>query len=193
MTARHRSSGQRTGRHRSPYVPNPRVPIRACRHDPRRTPIIRIRCDGKTEMHTRSGHADFLPAAGRVVTVENTAVVLLPEMIRLPGAAGHEVRVVAPVRCRVRKIVHQHAAITSRPGSSAIGGLDDTGGRYRDMDMIRIARIDQDGMNAGFEHAVIDARRRAMPTVFRRRIAGPSSHRRRINRLRDSRGSTAVG
>ncbi len=117
-------------------------------------------------MHANIRHADFPPVLRTIITVKYTTVVLLPEMVRLPRAASHKMGVMAPLCFRIRQIVHQHTAITPSPrGLAAIGCLDHTGRRYRNMYMIRIARINNDGMNARFEHAVINTRRRAAPAV----------------------------
>ena len=81
-------------------------------------------------------------------------------------------RIVSPLRFRVRHVIIQHAAIASRPGSTAIGGFQHACGGYRDIEVIRIARVNDDGMDARLEHAIINARRRTEPAVLAGRLAG---------------------
>ncbi len=99
-------------------------------------------------------------------------MVLLPEMIRLRRAGGDEMRIVPPLGFRIRQIVVGHPAIAAFPGLAAVGGLQHPGGGHRDVHMLRIARVDDDRMNAGFEHTIIDTRRRTAPAVLAGRLAG---------------------
>ena len=134
--------------------------------------VPRIGRDRKAEMHAGLRYADLAPVLRAVIAVEHTAVILLPEVIRLPGAGRHEMRIVAPLRLRVRAVVIRHAAAAALPGAAAVGGLDHPGRGYGNMDMIRVARVDDDRMDARLEHAIVDTRRRTHPAVLTGRIAG---------------------
>ena len=123
-------------------------------------------------MHTGIRLADLFPALRSIITVENTAMILLPQMVRLARATGDKMRIVSPLGLGVRQIVHQHAAITARPGLTAIGRFHNTSRGYRNMDMIRVLWIHHDGMDAWFEHPIIYACRRAGPMILTRRVTG---------------------
>ena len=112
--------------------------------------IFRMCGDGKAE-DGGLDVGDFGPTGGAVGGTEDAVVMLDPESVWLCGALRDQVRILdVGVVCALgRHVFSAHAFAAGIPGASAVAGDPCAAARDAENNMVRIAGIDADGMNAG--------------------------------------------
>src|SRR5690606_21222349 len=112
--------------------------------------IFGMRGDGEAE-NGGLDIGDFSPTGGAVGGAEDAVVVLDPEGVGLGGALGEEVGVldVGVVGALGRHVFGAHAFAAGIPGAPAIARDPCTATGDAEDDVIWIAGVHADGMNAG--------------------------------------------
>src|SRR5439155_7859297 len=103
----------------------------------------------ETEVHVDVVLADALPAARAVVAGEDAAVVLLPQPIGRGRARSDEMWIVAPLGLGVGQVVVEHAAVAAAPALAAVARLELACRRHADIEVVPVARVDDDRVDAG--------------------------------------------
>src|SRR5439155_13020100 len=121
------------------------------RKHPQRVRVARMNDYGEADIADTLRHrrADFLPAFGWAVDPEDAAMVLLIEAVRMPGRKTYAMRIMTVFGTRIRQKIRANAFVQRLPIGARVHGLEHAARRHSDVQMLRIARVDEDGVQLG--------------------------------------------
>lgn len=126
-------------RDKQPTIDSHALLVGDARHNPSSAALLVIGGDGEAKVHATLWSAHLRPGRAAIRAVENPAVVLLPHVLRVSGAALDVVRIVTPFCLRIGQVVVAHALVASLPGLATISAFNDARGRDADADEVGVA------------------------------------------------------
>src|SRR6267378_5307453 len=124
--------------------------------------LVRVHVNHESEIG-RQVSADFSPVIARVVRAHHVPVLLHEEDARALRGHGDVMHAVAYLCIWIRDVLRLESTVDRLPRVAAVIGAECARGRDRDEDALRIARIENDGVQAHPTRARLPFGARTMP------------------------------